>query len=276
VPHPRRSVTGVAPAAAFFDLDRTLIATSASIAMARPFHRAGLLSSRALVRSARSQLTYLRGGVGVAELDRMRAQLGVILAGWEVSEVTRIVGASLQQVITPAIHHDVVARLQEHRDRGDEVIVISTSGQEIVEPVALALGAHRAEGSRLEVREGRWTGVVTTYMHGIEKVRVAEATGYDLQQCWAYSDSATDLPLLEAVGHPVAVNPDGPLRCIALERGWEVLDPAPVRRQGPALPPVGARAGAAALALLLTPALLAAARRRRESPARQQRERRTS
>jgi HAD superfamily hydrolase (TIGR01490 family) len=255
--------------AAFFDLDRTLIATSSSLAMARPFHRAGLLSTRALARSLRDQITYLSGKADDEALRRMASRLGPVIQGWPVAEVDRVVRASMAAVIDPVIHHDVVALVAGHRAAGRDVIVISTSGQEVIEPIAMALGADEAVGSRLEVADGRWTGTVERYVYGPEKAAIvrelAASRGYDLGSCYAYSDSATDVPMLEAVGHPVAVNPDRGLRRIAAERGWEVFAPAPLAdrrgrlaRLAPALPVPPKRF----VLLLLIPVLLAARRRR--------------
>jgi HAD superfamily hydrolase (TIGR01490 family) len=263
-------VVGVSREAAFFDLDKTLIATSSTLSMARPLQKAGLLTRRAMVRSLRDQLTYITGAADEVALQRMATHLGPMVQGWPVATIDRVVRESYDEVILPVIHHDVVRILLAHKQSGRDVIVISTSGQEIITPIALALGAHEAIGSRLEVVDGRWSGRVDRYVYGPEKAAIvrelAAERGYDLSACYAYSDSSTDVPLLSAVGHPFAVNPDKRLRVIAAERGWPVIDPEPLARRRarvarilPSVPTIPK--AAIAIPAVVIPALLAARRR---------------
>jgi phosphoserine phosphatase len=125
------------------------------------------------------------------------------------------------------VYAEAAALIAEHRAAGDEIVVLSASGTEVVEPIAAMVGADCAVATRMGVADGRYTGVVEYYCYGEAKAdaarRIAEERGYRLADCRAYSDSITDLPLLEAVGHPTVVNPDRALRREAVRRGWPVL-----------------------------------------------------
>ncbi|HEX7269018.1 MAG TPA: HAD family hydrolase, partial [Streptosporangiaceae bacterium] len=130
-------------------------------------------------------------------------------------------------LILPLVYAEAQALLAEHRTAGQDVIIVSTSGQEVVAPIGARLGASSVIATRMEVTDGRYTGQVEFYAYGeakAEQVRVLAAErGYSLPHCYAYSDSVTDLPMLEIVGNPRAVNPDRALRRIAQRRGWPVL-----------------------------------------------------
>ena len=215
------------PAAVFFDLDKTIIAGSSALAFSRPLRREGLISRRALVRSAYAQLLILLSGADAATMEALRRRITTLCAGWEVAQIRAIVAETLHEIVEPLVYAEATRLIAEHRAHGDEVVVLSASGQEVVEPIAELVGADRCVATRMTVREGRYTGDIDLYLHGEEKARaareIAVAGGHRLVDCRAYSDSVTDLPLLEAVGHPTAVNPDRALRRIAEERGWPVL-----------------------------------------------------
>jgi phosphoserine phosphatase len=136
------------------------------------------------------------------------------------------------------VYREAVALIAEHHAAGRDVVIVSTSGAELVEPIAAMLGADATIATRMVVEDGRYTGDIDFYAYRENKAaairELAAERGYDLADSYAYSDSATDLPMLEAVGHPSAVNPDRALRREAATRGWPVLDfshPAPLRRR---------------------------------------------
>lgn len=216
------------PGAAFFDLDRTLIRRSSAAALARPLHDRGVIGHRQLARSAFLHLLFAARG---ADVDRMRGAaaegLGA-LAGLRVDELRTIVAEAMESVLRPLVYAEPLRLLEQHRARGERTYVVSGSLQEIVEQVALDLGFDGAVGSVCEVVDGRYTGRAARILLGDEKAaavgELAAADGLDLAASTAYSDSAADLPFLEAVGHPVAVNPDAALRRIARARGWPVLE----------------------------------------------------
>ncbi len=250
--------------AAFFDLDKTVIARSSTLAYARPFYRGGLINRRAVLRSSYAQFVYLAGGADHDQIERMRAYLSTMCAGWDVQQVKDIVAETLHDLIDPMVYAEAAELIEEHHLAGRDVVIVSTSGTEVVGPIAERLGADRSVATTMVVQDGRYTGEIETYVYGPAKAdavrAMAAAEGYDLSRSFAYSDSVTDLPMLEAVGHPHAVNPDKALRRVAAERGWPVLDfTVPValgsrfsdlRPPGPAMAAAAVGAGAAAAALV--------------------------
>jgi HAD superfamily hydrolase (TIGR01490 family) len=150
-----------------------------------------------------------------------------ITRGWDQAHISAIVRDTLTEVIDPIVYDEALDLINEHRAAGRRVYLISASPEEIVAPLALYLGVDEAIASRARLdTDGRYTGEVEFYSYGPYKAEAmresAEAHDIDLAASYAYSDSATDLPMLEAVGHPVAVNPDRELARIARDRGWEV------------------------------------------------------
>ncbi len=214
-------------AAAFFDLDKTVIAKASLMAFSRQFYREGLLSRRNMASGLWAQLLFLRFGADAATLERLRHRVMRVIAGWEQERVRRIVTDAVSQVIGPITYREAVDLIKEHRAAGRRVYIVSAAPAEIVEPLARHLGVEEAIASRPAVSAGKYTGQMESYTFGPQKAEtmraVAARDGLDLAASWAYSDSATDVPMLEAVGHPVAVNPERALRRIAHMRGWPVL-----------------------------------------------------
>lgn len=214
-------------AAAFFDLDKTIIATSSATAFSRPFLAEGLLTRRAVMRSAYAQLLYLVGGADEDQTERLRAQLSRMVTGWDVAQVSSIVAETLHESIDPMVYLEAVALIDEHHAAGRDVVVVSASGAEVVEPIAAALGADHVIATRMHVVDGRYTGDIDFYAYGENKASaitaLADEQGYDLARSYAYSDSITDAPMLGVVGHAFAVNPDRALRRLAADREWGTL-----------------------------------------------------
>lgn len=213
--------------AAFFDLDKTLIAKSSTLAFSRPFFDQGLLNRRAVLKSSYAQFLFLLSGADADQMDRMRTYITDMCAGWDVEQIRGIVDETLHDIVTPLVFAEAKELIAEHAGLGHEIVVVSASGEEVVAPIAEALGADHSASTRMEIRDGKYTGRVAFYCHGPGKVEamrsLAEQHGYDMSLCHAYSDSSTDLPMLEAVGKPAVVNPDRPLRRTATERGWPML-----------------------------------------------------
>jgi HAD superfamily hydrolase (TIGR01490 family) len=213
--------------AAFFDLDKTIISRSSTLAFAPAFYRHGLINRTQATRGAFAQLVYRLGGADQRQMERVKDQLTRLCQGWPVERVTEIVTAHLAETIAPIIYAEARRLLDAHREAGRDVIIVSTAGQEMVRPIAAMLGASAIIATRLQLADGRYTGELEFYAYGEAKARrmreVAAERGYELASCFAYSDSFTDLPMLEAVGHPHAVNPDRQLRRAAQIRGWPVL-----------------------------------------------------
>jgi HAD superfamily hydrolase (TIGR01490 family) len=213
--------------AAFFDLDKTIIARSSSLAFSRPFYREGLLNRRAVLRSAYAQFVFAIGGADHDQMERLREALQQMVAGWNVQQVNDVVEETLHELIDPMVYDEAVELIEEHHAAGRDVIIVSSSGTEVVRPIGDMLGADHVVATRMVVEDGNYTGEIEYYAYGETKAEaireLAEEHGYDLEQSYAYSDSVTDVPMLESVGHPYAVNPDRGLRRHAEEHEWPVL-----------------------------------------------------
>ncbi len=213
--------------AAFFDLDKTIIAKSSVLAFGKPFYQSGLLNRRAVLRSAYAQFMFALAGSDADQIERMRAYLTSMCTGWDVAQVRDIVSETLHEIIDPIVYNEAVDLIAMHKAAGRDVVIVSTSGEEVVAPIGAMLGADDVVATQMLVADGKYTGEIGRYAYGPEKAvairSLAQARGYDLSASYAYSDSATDVPMLEAVGHPFAVNPDRALRKIAVERDWPVL-----------------------------------------------------
>lgn len=213
--------------AAFFDLDKTVIAKASMVAFSRPLHRAGMLNRRLMLRAAWGQLIYAQVGASPEKLERLRASVLRLTKGWDQAAISEIVRETLDAVIEPIVFDEAVERIRAHQEWGHKVFIVSAAPEEVVAPIAQRLGVDEAIATRAELdAEGRYSGRTERYVYAEEKERaiieVAARDGLDLDHCWAYSDSATDIPMLAAVGHPVAVNPDRELARVARERGWLV------------------------------------------------------
>jgi HAD superfamily hydrolase (TIGR01490 family) len=213
--------------AAFFDLDKTIIAKSSTLAFSRPFHAGGLINRRSVLRSAYAQFVFALQGADHDQMEKMRAYLSAMCAGWPVQTVRDIVAETLQEIVVPLVYDEAVRLIEQHHAAGRDVIIVSSSGAEVVEPIGELLGADRVIATRMVVDDGRYTGEIAFYAYANGKAAamrdMAETNGYDLTASFAYSDSDTDRPMLEAVGHPYVVNPDRALRRLAEERDWPVL-----------------------------------------------------
>jgi HAD superfamily hydrolase (TIGR01490 family) len=213
--------------AAFFDLDKTIISRSSSLALSRPLYRAGMVSRGQLLRSAYAQLVYLLIGADENRMERLKEGMLQLTKGWDRAQVERLVEDVILDVIDPYVYQEALDLMAQHLDEGRSLYIVSSSPEEIVRPLARHFGVSGVIATRAEVGgDNRYTGELEFYAYGERKAQaireIAERAGLDLSGSFAYSDSATDAPMLEAVGHPVAVNPDKDLRRIAEERGWEI------------------------------------------------------
>jgi len=214
--------------AAFFDLDKTILAKSSAFAFARPFFKGGLIGRRQVLRSAYAQLVFVTSGADHELMDQMRNYVSSLVAGWDVETVRAIVAETLDDIIDPMVYQEAVDLIAEHRAAGHEIVIVSSSGSDLVEPIGLRLGVDHTIATQVAIENGCYTGELLFYAYGENKAmamrELAAERGYDLSQCYAYSDSQTDIPMLDAVGFPVAVNPDDELREIAVDREWPIKD----------------------------------------------------
>jgi HAD superfamily hydrolase (TIGR01490 family) len=213
--------------AAFFDLDKTIIAKSSALAFSKSFYAGGLINRRLVLRSAYAQFMFLVGGADHDQMEKMRRFLSQMVTGWPVDSVREIVADTLHNIVDPIVYDEAVSLIEDHHLAGRDVIIVSASGSEIVEPIGDLIGADAVIASRLAIEEGRYTGAIEYYAYAENKAtaieELARRRGYDLARSYAYSDSITDVHMLEIVGHPFAVNPDKELRRVAETRGWPVL-----------------------------------------------------
>ena len=186
-------------------------------------------------------MLFVRFGARAQTLERLRLRMLHLTTGWEQEKVKRIVAETLIQVVGPITYKEAVDLIAGHKQAGRRVYIVSAAPEEIVEPLARYLGAEEAIASRAAVSAGLYTGQLLNYAYGPQKAAtirlIAERDGLDLNESWAYSDSVTDLPMLETVGHPVVVNPDRALRRIAQMRGWPVLQFSELMARNPHCPP---------------------------------------
>jgi len=214
--------------AAFFDLDKTIISKSSSLALSRPMYRAGMVTRGQLVRGAYAQLVYALVGADERKMDRLKEGLLQLTKGWDRAEVERLVRDVIIDAIDPYVYQEALDLMALHRSEGRAVYIVSSSPEEVVRPLARHFGVAGVLATRARIVDGLYTGELEFYCAGEGKAdavrSLAERVGIDLEHSYAYSDSIADLPMLEAVGHPVAVNPDKELRKQAEEREWDIRD----------------------------------------------------
>jgi HAD superfamily hydrolase (TIGR01490 family) len=215
-------------AAAFFDLDRTLLRRSSALALAGTFRQRGLISRRQLAKAAAWQMLFVLFGASHEAVRRAAEDGLVLLRGFKPEDMRDLVASAMEPVLRPLVYAEPLRLVEQHRERGEPVFIVSAALHEIVEAIAEELGFDGALGTVCEVRDGAYTGRAVRALHAENKARclreLADERSFDLAECTAYSDSHTDLPFLDAVGHPVVVNPDRELRRIAGERGWPILE----------------------------------------------------
>jgi HAD superfamily hydrolase (TIGR01490 family) len=250
--------------AAFFDLDKTLMQGSSAFQFARAVRKAGLMSRRQLVSDAWANLRFRLRGATDEESTALRDRIAQSLEGVRVRDLERL-GVPVLLGILPRLYPQMLTIAHEHQDAGRPVYIVTAAAQELADTLAHVMAFDGAIGSHLsEVRDGFYTGRATgpflyreAKAHAIREL--AARQGYDLAASYAYSDSASDLPMLEVVGHAVVVNPDAELETLARERGWAVLR---LDRLGRRLAIAGVGALTAAVAAGAAAGVLAARARR--------------
>ena len=246
-------------AAAFFDLDKTLMQGSSAFQFARAIREAGLMSRRQLAADAVANLRFRYRGATDADSMALRDRAADALQGIRVKDLERL-GVRVLMRILPKLYPRMLTIAYEHQDAGRPVYIITAAAQGLADVLATVLSFDGAVGSSLsEIKNGVYTGRATgAFLYRDAKAEAVTALaaehGFDLQASYAYSDSASDLPMLSIVGHPVVVNPDAELRDLAREHGWEVLRLDPLRRRlamGGGLLLAAAAGGAAAAVVMM-------------------------
>jgi HAD superfamily hydrolase (TIGR01490 family) len=214
-------------AAAFFDLDRTLIAGSSAFQFARASYRNGLATRRQIASDALANLRFRLQGSTDEATEALKARVMNALEGVRVRDIERL-GPDVLAGILPRVYPQMLKIAYAHQDAGRPVYICTAASQEVADLLAGVLTFDGAIGTRSEIVDGAYTGRLDgpfTYREGKATAirELAEREGYDLAVSWAYSDSESDLPMLRAVGHPVVVNPDAELSRIAREEQWDVI-----------------------------------------------------
>lgn len=252
-------VSASGPSAAFFDLDRTLIAGSSAFALARAARSTHMMPTRELLRDAVTAATFkLRGDHDTGASDDARDRILGFVRGQRQDDLLAL-NEQVLPVLLGKIRPEARRLVDIHRSAGRATYIVSAAPQEIVEPLATSMGMTGGIGTVGEVVDGRYTGELAgPFCYGTGKVdaieELARWDGLDLTQCYAYSDSASDLPMLSAVGHPVAVNPDSKLERHARAHGWPVVifsqrTKTVIRRTAAGLASAGLAAGTFAVGL---------------------------
>jgi HAD superfamily hydrolase (TIGR01490 family) len=215
-------------AAAFFDLDRTLMSGSSAFYFGKAVYREGMLPLHRLTRDAISTLLFKLFGASDEKSEATRDRILAAVAGQEAEQFQRLSPSVIEELL-PKIRPEAQALLDMHESAGRDVWILSASPVEIVGELAKALEITGGIGTESEIVDGVYTGrLAAPFCYGEGKAehirRLAATHGYDLQQCYSYSDSASDLPMMQIVGNPIAVNPDRPMMAVAHRRGWPVVE----------------------------------------------------
>src|SRR3954451_6495510 len=234
--------------AAFFDLDKTLMEGSSALHFVRAAYKSGMLSKRMLVSSAWANVRFRLNGSTDTQTDELRRWVLDLIAGQREIDLARL-GPDVLAGVLPLVYDEMLHEAWAHQDAGRPAYIVTAASQELAEALARVLVFEGGIGMRSQVRDGVYTGPPDgppTYREGKATAirELAEREGIDLSESFAYSDSESDLPMLRAVGHPVAVNPDAQLLRVAREEGWQVMTFDRLRRR------VRLAAGAAALGAL--------------------------
>ena len=237
--------------AAFFDVDKTLLPGSSLYLLARGMYRRGYYTWRDLAGFALSQLTFrVTGAEGRRGMEAARESALAFVEGKSQSDLLQLGHDIVVEVIGPRIYPGMRRVIDLHHADGDQTYLVTAAPRELAERIAAYLGMDGALGTEAELVDGRYTGrILGPVLHGPAKLdavtKLAAEQGIDRRDCSAYSDSLNDRPMLEGVGHPVAVNPDRQLRELARQRGWPVQDFRKHRRLWLFWLPAGVAGGAA-------------------------------
>ena len=226
---------GAPRAAAFFDLDKTLMAGSSGVFFARAAYEAGMISRSRLIRDVYENVRFRLLGSTDDRADDVRRRVGEMIEGVPVRDLERLSPKVLAGVL-PRLYPEMLERAYAHQDAGQPVYILTAASQEMADLLARVLSFDGGLGSRSEIVDGRYTGRAAgpfNYREGkvLTMGELAGRDGLDLAASYAYSDSESDLPMLRAVGNAIVVNPDAPLRRIAAEEGWEVIELDRLRRR---------------------------------------------
>jgi HAD superfamily hydrolase (TIGR01490 family) len=242
-------------AAAFFDLDNTLMQGASLYWFARGLAARRYFTARDVARFAWQQARFRLVSEHHGHITGARDVALAFFRGWKIDEVERLAEEIFDELMADRIWPGTHALAQTHLDDGQRVWLVTAAPIEIGRVIAQRLGLTGAIGTVAEVSDGAYTGrLVGDLMHGAAKAvaveQLAQVEGLKLQRCTAYSDSANDLPMLTCVGSAVAINPDAGLRRTARANGWQIRDFRTGRRAARIAVPVAIATGVLAGAAL--------------------------
>ena len=218
------------PRIAFFDVDNTITRGSTLYFLGKGMYNRGFFTKRDIGAWVLANIRFRMTGTEKSEvISRFQKAATDFIGGHDVKEI-RIIGEQIySEFVSPSIWEGTIELAKEHLSSGDEVWLVTASPEDFANLIAERLGFTGAIGTKAEVKDGKYTGNLNgKLLHGKEKaIAITELTkerGIDLKDCFAYSDSHNDLPLLSTVGHPRAINPDAKLRIIAFAQSWPVHD----------------------------------------------------
>jgi HAD superfamily hydrolase (TIGR01490 family) len=215
---------------AFFDVDNTLTRGSTLYFLGRGMYNRGFFTKRDISAWVLANIRFRMTGTEKSEvIERFQKAATDFIGGLKVDEIRAIGEEIYNEFVSPSLWGGTMALAKKHLDLGDEVWLVTASPQDFAELIADKLGFTGALGTRAETKDGKYTGnLIGNLLHGKEKARavldLVNSRNIEIKDCFAYSDSHNDLPLLESVGHPNAINPDAKLRIISFSSGWPVHD----------------------------------------------------
>jgi HAD superfamily hydrolase (TIGR01490 family) len=243
--------------AAFFDVDNTLIRGSSLYFLGRGMYQRGYFTKKDISRFVLANLRFrLTGKENKEEIQRFQDAATDFIGGHNVKDIEAIAQQIYDEFVSPAMWQGTIDIAQAHIANGVEVYLVTAAPEDMATLIAKRLGLTGALGSKAEIKDGHYTGKMNgALLHGKEKAiavrELAEARGFVLEDCFAYSDSNNDLPLLQCVGHPSAINPDALLGLRAMAEGWPIHDFRRARFIGRMISPIVVRF--AAILTWLTP-----------------------
>ena len=243
--------------AAFFDVDNTLVRGSTLYFLGRGMYQRGYFTKADISRFVVANLRFRMTGTEKKEvIERFQNAATDFIGGHKVDDILKLGEEIYDEFVSPKLWERTCEIARDHLVKGECVWLVTAAPQDMAEIIANRLGFTGAIGSKAVVKDGTYTGALDgKLLHGLEKAlaiqKLSEKEGYDLKECYSYSDSHNDLPLLTAVGHPSAINPDAILRIKALAEGWPIHDFRRARYLNRLLGPAVSRL--AALATLFVP-----------------------
>jgi HAD superfamily hydrolase (TIGR01490 family) len=243
--------------AAFFDVDNTLVRGSTLYFLGRGMYQRGFFTKADISRFVVANIRFRMTGTEKADvIEKFQNAATDFIGGHAVADIKKIGEEIYDEFVSPKLWNGTCEIARAHLDKGEEVWLVTAAPQDMADIIAERLGFTGALGSKAHIEDGVYTGTLDgKLLHGIEKALIiqelANERGFNLEECYSYSDSHNDIPLLQAVGHPSAINPDAVLRIRALAEGWPIHDFRRARFLNRLLGPAVSRV--AALGTLLTP-----------------------